>query len=87
MAPTRSLLDLARIIQENAAVIDDVIKTSGQPQPSFEAGGPPMLALPLEKEESRTALLEAIDEMRALVMGPLPYTALTAANLVRASGP
>ena len=82
MAPTRSLLELASTIQARTAAIQDALKSGGLPAPTFESGGPPMLMLPAANEEDRSALLEALDEMRALVMGPLTYTALSAASWV-----
>lgn len=82
MAPTHSLLDLAGAIQTHTAAIHDALKSGGLPEPTFESGGPPMFILPPSAEGDRGALLEAIDELRALIMGPVPYTILSTAGWV-----
>jgi hypothetical protein len=71
MARSRSLPELAHIVSSRASSIYDSYDASGIPQPSFEAGtthyaGPFTPAL----ESSRAQLLEAIDELRALILGP-----------------
>ncbi|KAI4596812.1 hypothetical protein KJ359_005155 [Pestalotiopsis sp. 9143b] len=71
MAFTRSLPDLGRIISNQAKSIHDALNAAGVDQPSFECGaehygGPYSRAM----EDSRAQLLEALDEMRSLIVGP-----------------
>lgn len=71
MAYTRSLIDLAEIISTHASSIYSAYNAADIPQPSFELGsthhaGPYTGAV----EDSRAQLLEAIDELRALIVGP-----------------
>lgn len=71
MAFTRSLPDLGRIISNQAKSIHDALNAAGVDQPSFEYGaehygGPYSRAM----EDSRAQLLEALDEMRSLIVGP-----------------
>jgi hypothetical protein len=84
MAPAQSLLDLAGAIQAHTVAIHDALKSGGLPEPSFESGGPPIFMLPPSAEGDRVALLEAVDELRALIMGPVPYTILSVAGWVSA---
>ncbi|KAK6072727.1 Sterigmatocystin 8-O-methyltransferase [Seiridium cupressi] len=71
MASTRSLPELARIISHQTNSIYESYNIAGILQPSFDIGsthfaGPYTQAL----ENSRSQLLEAIDELRALIVGP-----------------
>ncbi len=81
-APTRILLDLAGTIQAHAATLHDAVESAGLPEPTFRSGGSPLFIVPPSNEGDRAALLEAIDELRALVLGPVPYTILSAAYWV-----
>ncbi|KAI1860016.1 uncharacterized protein JN550_011700 [Neoarthrinium moseri] len=71
MALTRSLPQLAHIISAHANSIHDDYESCGIQQPSFECGtshyaGP----YTSQVENSRAELLEAIDELRSLIVGP-----------------
>lgn len=71
MAYTRSLSELAHIISSRANSIYDTYNSENIPQPSFEYGkthyaGPYTKLL----EDSRAELLEAIDELKSLIIGP-----------------
>ncbi|ETS86138.1 hypothetical protein PFICI_04163 [Pestalotiopsis fici W106-1] len=71
MAFTRSLPELGQIIANQANAIHDTLNAAGIQQPSFEYGathyaGPYGRAM----EDSRAQLLEALDELRSLIIGP-----------------
>ncbi|KAK7954339.1 O-methyltransferase [Apiospora saccharicola] len=71
MALSRSLPELAHVISSCTNRIYDAYDDEGIPQPSFDAGadhfsGPFTPAI----ETSRVKLLEALDELRALIVGP-----------------
>jgi hypothetical protein len=64
MASPPSILDLANTIQSYAAVIHDA--QNAKQGPAGSDGPSPELA--------QLALLEAVDELRAQVMGPVQYS-------------
>ncbi|KAK8065892.1 sterigmatocystin 8-O-methyltransferase precursor [Apiospora hydei] len=71
MASSRSLPELAHVISSCTNRIYDAYDDEGIPQPSFDVGadhfsGPFTPAV----ETSRVKLLEALDELRALIIGP-----------------
>lgn len=71
MGSNRRLLQLSSLIQENTAKVDAYIKSSGLPEPSFEASCPPILDLSPEADAARNAALEALDELRDHLLSPL----------------
>jgi hypothetical protein len=71
MAFTRSLPELGQIIANQANAIHDTLNAAGVQPPSFAYGathyaGPYGQAM----EDSRVELLEALDELRSLIIGP-----------------
>jgi hypothetical protein len=70
-AYSRSLPDLARLISTRTNAIYDAYQNQGIPQPSFALGSSHYEG-PYEgtMEEDRTQLLEALDELRSLIVGP-----------------
>lgn len=74
MASYRSLPDLGGLIQSRANDIQDLVKAAGAPLPSFDRGTA-YKSLPYteEIEGKRAELLEALDELRALVLGPAEH--------------
>ncbi|KAK9422181.1 putative S-adenosyl-L-methionine-dependent methyltransferase [Seiridium unicorne] len=73
MSPSRSLSELAALIQTRSASIEDALKSAGLPPPSFAVGSPLALPLSPELEDTRDELVEALDELRALVLGPMGH--------------
>ncbi|KAJ4358934.1 hypothetical protein N0V95_002640 [Ascochyta clinopodiicola] len=71
MTSTRVLLDLTQRIQESTAKVDKYIEDNNLPEPTFEAFYPPILRLSPEADAARRAALEALDELRAHLQGPL----------------
>jgi hypothetical protein len=71
MAADSVLLELSRLIQDRTAEVDEFIRESGLPQPSFDHSYPPVLKLSAEADVARQAALEAIDELRCHLLGPL----------------
>ncbi|KAI8949865.1 S-adenosyl-L-methionine-dependent methyltransferase [Xylaria longipes] len=74
MSSYRSLPDLGGLIQSRANAIQNLVKAAGAPLPSFNRGTA-YQALPYteEIEGKRAELLEALDELRALVLGPAEH--------------
>ncbi|ETS84291.1 hypothetical protein PFICI_02316 [Pestalotiopsis fici W106-1] len=73
MSPTRSLSELAQLIQIRTVSIEGGLKSAGIPQPSFDAAAPAVLPIGSELEDIRDDLIEALDELRALVLGPVGH--------------
>ncbi|KAI1323637.1 S-adenosyl-L-methionine-dependent methyltransferase [Xylariaceae sp. FL0255] len=78
MAHSRSLLELAYVIQSRTHKIYDTLHDAGLPQLSFpqkhhEKVGLEAGQVPEALQGNRAHLLEAIEEMRALILGPSSY--------------
>jgi hypothetical protein len=71
MASHRRLIQLTSLIHENVAQVDGFIESNGLPEPSFEASCPPILALSPEADIARKRALEALDELRQHLLGPV----------------
>lgn len=71
MDTSRVLLQLTNTIHQRTAEVDAYIQASGLPEPSFDPSYPPILRLSPEVDAARNAALEAIDELRAHLLGPL----------------
>lgn len=71
MSPTSRLSELALVIQHHTCKVDEFLSSRGLPSPSF--GLDTALKLPDAILESQNAILQATDELSALVQGPLPF--------------
>ena len=63
--------ELAGIISANTAEIDAYTAAEGLPSPSFDADNPPGLLLHPKVAALRQQMLEATDELHALMVGPV----------------
>ncbi|KAI0123904.1 S-adenosyl-L-methionine-dependent methyltransferase [Xylariales sp. AK1849] len=81
MSSLRKLSKLTGLIHSHAALIENALDSSSIPQPSFAAGSPPMLSVPPELDDTRDELIEAIDELAALVLGPVGHLVKLAVSL------
>ncbi|KAF2972751.1 hypothetical protein GQX73_g788 [Xylaria multiplex] len=74
MSPSRSIVELGDLVQSNTRSIHDLLNSASIPQPSLALGAPEQPLVYLGAiEECRAVLLEALDELRALVLGPRSY--------------
>lgn len=71
MSSTSRLSELALVIQRHTCIIDEFLSSKGLLSPSFDLDT--ALNLPDAVLESRNAILQATDELSALVQGPLPF--------------
>lgn len=71
MGPSR-IAELSSSIAENTRKVDEFFIASGLPSPSFDVSTPPDLPLPAEIAQAKEAALEAMDELQALLLGPMP---------------
>ena len=69
MAPQR-LAELSSIIAANTAKLEEIIASQGLVYPSFEAALPSELLKDHQAIAARQSILEATDELHALMLGP-----------------
>jgi hypothetical protein len=70
MVPSRRIVELASIIQEQTSKVDAYLASNNLPTPSFDISCPPKLFLPAEIQASPDSVLQASDELTALMLGP-----------------
>jgi hypothetical protein len=71
MTSTGRLIQLVGILQEKVGEVDTYIHENDLPDPSFDANYPPVLVLPPSQDAARKAALEALDELRDHLLGPV----------------
>jgi len=71
MGSMRQLIQLTELIQAKVKDVDRYIHENNLPDPSFDSSYPPVLQLPPNVDASRDAALEALDELRNHLLGPL----------------
>lgn len=71
MMVTSRISELASIIAANTAEIDLYTASEALPSPSFDADSPPKLLFHPRVAAFRQAILEATDELHALMLGPV----------------
>lgn len=81
MSHSRSLPELGYMVQSRTNTIHELLNKANIAQPSLDHGPPSSdVVLPRPIREQRAELLEALDELQALVLGPtsyLYYTSIT----------
>lgn len=70
MANSR-IAELANIISRNTKHIDEHFAAEGLPTPSFDVDSPPRALLDSRVIASRQLILDATDELHALMLGPI----------------
>lgn len=63
--------ELSSVIASSTSSFDNYLSAQALPTPSFDPGTPPFLPLPPNVAEARQQILEATDELHALIAGPL----------------
>ncbi|KAI9729773.1 MAG: hypothetical protein M1818_008387 [Claussenomyces sp. TS43310] len=79
MGPSR-IAELASTIQHHTSKVDAYLVEQGLPSPSFDVSTPGRLPLPPHIQASSAAILEATDELNALISGPVGTIARQAHN-------
>jgi hypothetical protein len=66
------IAELASVISSNTKIVDEHLASKGLPSPSFAADNPPALLFGhgTDIETSRQAVVDATDELQALMLGP-----------------
>lgn len=70
---TSSLSSLVGTISTRTAEIEAFIEAGNIPQPSFSIGSPAALPLPESLDHAREEVLDAMDRLHALLLGPVPH--------------
>jgi hypothetical protein len=70
MSSQSRIAELAAIVSEQTARIDNFLAEQRLPYPSFEADGPTELNLSPELEHARVMVLQATQELNDLLQGP-----------------
>jgi hypothetical protein len=73
---TLKIQQLAELIRDRTNSLGSYLVENKLPAPSFDADGPPAFPIPASEtslEDSRLEVIEALDELRALMMGPKEY--------------
>ena len=65
------ILEIATIIKDETVKLNQFLASEGLSTFSFEPDAPVTYDLPLEIESSRQRVLEATDELHALLLGPI----------------
>lgn len=73
--PPNRIVELASLIHDHTVKVDDYMASQKLPSPSFDVTNPARLSLPPEIQASKDAVLEASDELNALMLGPVVYIA------------
>lgn len=71
MAHTSRIVQLSATIHEHTTKVDAYLAENDLATPSFDISCPLKLFLPPDIRASRDAILEATDELTALMMGPV----------------
>lgn len=65
-----NIIALAKIISDNAAIVDTQLQAKGAPTPSFDVGAPKKPQTTGEAEAARNKVIAAANELSALMTGP-----------------
>ena len=70
MTPNR-IVALSSKIHENTQKIDAYLEANNLPNPTFDISYPPLVPLPSDIQALQDTVLEATDELTALMLGPV----------------
>jgi hypothetical protein len=72
MSTSTRIIELSRLIAERATELDEYFARHNLPAPSLDASAPASIPIPeddLDMQEKRTSVIEACEELKALLMG------------------
>lgn len=67
------LCELASVISTNTSIYNNYLLANGHPHPSFTTKTPAKIHLPTPIAEVRNTILEANEELQALILGPVGH--------------
>lgn len=68
---TSRIAELASLIARNTSEVENQLSADGLPCPTFDADQPPTLVNNPKIAAARHAILQATDELHALMLGPI----------------
>ena len=84
MTSMSRIAELASKIQQETTNIEEHLRSQGLKPPSWDLDTPPQVPLfTHDAQASQNAILEAMDELRALILGPIPSLINKATDAVR----
>ncbi len=84
MASKSRIAELASKIQQETTNIEEHLLSQGLKTPSWDIDTPPQVPLlTYDAQASQNAILEAMDELKALILGPIPSLINKATDAVR----
>ena len=69
--PSSRIIDLASVVMASTAKFEELLALYSLPSPSFHPSTFAKLPPSEELQQTQTAILEAISELQALVLGPI----------------
>lgn len=69
-------VQLAHSLVRATTALEDYLSKKGFPSPSLEAGGEITVSLPAEVQDGINRALEALDELHALLLGPMGWLSM-----------
>ena len=86
MANPKTMAELVAAVSTHAAAIQDTLSTNDIASPTFESGGlAELLTVQPQLEGKRAQMLEALDELRAVLVGPPAHVFTLSAAAVSTS--
>ena len=73
MAGSRSLQDLLSVLTQSCEQITAHLHSNNEQAPSLALGSAPAIGLPPQIDQVRQSALDACDELRAVLQGPVPH--------------
>lgn len=72
MAASSRIVELSSAIHSNTAIVDEYLTSNALPPLSFGVDSPLKMDFPDSIAAAKMAVLEAMDELKALMLGPVP---------------
>jgi hypothetical protein len=83
MSSLTRIAHLSQVIEKHVQAIDVTLAARGEPSPSWSLDTPPVVGMGLKSiQESQIAILEAAEELIALILGPVPWLVNKATDTV-----
>lgn len=74
---------LSQVIEKHVQAIDVDLMARGEPSPSWSLETPPVVGMGSKAiQESQSAIFEAVEELVALILGPVPWLVNKATDAV-----
>lgn len=83
MHSTNPIAHLLQVIEKHVQAIEVDLRARGEPSPSWSLETPPVVGMGSKAiQESQIAIVEAVEELVALILGPVPWLVNKATDAV-----